>query len=269
MIAPSVNRALANMAESPSPVLEIRNVSRSFGGVLALDRVSFSMGTGEVLALIGPNGSGKSTLFNCITGELKPSSGSIHVDGANVVGWSVNRIARLGVARTYQETMVFPGLSVRENLALAGQEHQGDGILASMLKMPAVRRHEEELERRVHEALEFTRLASKAEERAGDISYGQRKILALGMALMAQPRLLLLDEPMAAVNPTMIEEVLTLLRELHLRGHTILLVEHNLNVVVRFAQRVVVLESGRKLAEGSAEEVRHDARVIEAYFGAD
>lgn len=248
-------------------VLTVERVSKYFGGIAALDDVSLEVHKNELVALIGPNGSGKTTLFNCITGELAPDRGAILANGTNIVGWPVHRIARLGFIRTYQQIEVFPKLTVRENLLLAGQEHQGDGLLPSLFRTPRVRMHETGLATQATEITRLLGLVRQAEERAGDLSYGQRKVLAIGMALMDDPALLLLDEPLAAVNPTAIEHIIAVLLEAKARGHTIVLVEHNLPVVMRIAERIIVLNGGKKLVEGPPEIVRKDPRVIEAYFG--
>lgn len=248
-------------------VLTVSGVTKRFGGITALDEVSLEVRQNELVALIGPNGSGKTTLFNCITGELRPDSGTISINSTNVVGSPVYSIARMGLARTYQQIEVFPKFTVRENLLLAGQEHQSIGIMASLLRTGGVRALDEELAARAAEVIQLLGLVRQTEERAGDLSYGQRKVLAIGMALMAKPALLLLDEPMAAVNPTMIGRIIEVLMEIKSRGQTILLVEHNLPVVMQVAERVIVLNGGKTLAEGPPDIVRKDPRVIEAYFG--
>jgi branched-chain amino acid transport system ATP-binding protein len=248
-------------------VLEVKEVVKKFGGVTALDNVSFSVKHNEFVALIGPNGSGKTTLFNCIAGELTPDQGTIIFKGVNVVGLPVNRIAKLGVSRSFQQIEVFPQLTVRNCLFLAGQESQDVGILEALLRTSNIRKLDVILNERVCEMMDLLNLTDQAEEYAGELSYGQRKILAIGMTLMSEPELLLLDEPVAAVNPTMISLILEILVKVRAQGHTILLVEHNLPVVMHIAERVIVLNSGKKLLEGSPDVIKKDARVIEAYFG--
>lgn len=248
-------------------ILTIEGVVKQFGGIRALDVVDMDIDSGELVGLIGPNGSGKTTLFNCITGELRPDNGEIRFNGTRITGWKPHRIARLGIARTYQQIEVFANLSVRENLLIAGQEHQGHGFIPTLLSTRSVERSEAALNHRAEELMGLLDLTLQGEEKAGDLSYGQRKLLAIGMGLMTNPQLLLLDEPTAAVNPTAIGRIVDLLRRLHREGHTILLVEHNLPFVMGLCGRVVVLDAGRKLMEGSPELVRSDPRVIEAYFG--
>jgi ABC-type branched-subunit amino acid transport system ATPase component len=249
-------------------ILTVTGITKRFGGIKALDGVDLAVESGELVGLIGPNGSGKTTLFNCITGELVPDAGGIRFGETVISGWAPHRIARLGLVRTYQQIEVFPQLLVRENLLIAGQEHQGFGVPASLLRTAGVRAAEDALAGRAAEMLEMCGLRHQAEEYAGSLSYGQRKLLAIGMGLMARPQVLLLDEPTAAVNPTAIEHIVEVLRALHRSGQTIVLVEHNLPIVMGLCQRVVVLNSGRKLTEGSPDQVRRDPRVIEAYFGA-
>lgn len=248
-------------------VLKIERITKRFGGITALDQVSFSVARNELVALIGPNGSGKTTLFNCVAGELRPDSGTIYINGINTSGWPVNQIARLGLSRTYQQIEVFPKLTVRENLFVAGQEAHKIGLVESLLKSRKVKALDTRLEEETEAMIEMLGLMDQAEEYGGDLSYGQRKILAIGMALMSKPEILLLDEPVAAVNPTMISKIIKILMDIKARGFTILIVEHNLPVVMEIAERIVVVNSGKKLLEGPPEVIRKDQRVIEAYFG--
>lgn len=248
-------------------ILAVKGVVKHFGGVQALQDVDLEIGSGELVGLIGPNGSGKTTLFNCITGELKPESGAIYFHGTRTTGWRPHQIALRGLIRTYQQTEVFPEMSAMDNLLIAGQEHQRHGLFTSLISTASVREGERSLRQRALGTLNTLGLMRQAEERAGRISYGQRKLLAIGMALMAEPRLLLLDEPTAAVNPTAIGHIVEVLRGLHRQGLPMLIVEHNLPVIMDLCERVVVLNGGRKLVEGSPELVRSDPRVIEAYFG--
>ncbi len=248
-------------------VLKIERITKRFGGITALDQVSFSVARNELVALIGPNGSGKTTLFNCVAGELRPDSGTIYINGINTSGWPVNQIARLGLSRTYQQIEVFPKLTVRENLFVAGQEAHKIGLVESLWKSRKVKALDTRLEEETEAMIEMLGLMDQAEEYGGDLSYGQRKILAIGMALMSKPEILLLDEPVAAVNPTMISKIIKILMDIKARGFTILIVEHNLPVVMEIAERIVVVNSGKKLLEGPPEVIRKDQRVIEAYFG--
>ena len=243
-------------------VLEVSNVKKSFGGIKAVDGVSFDVQEGEILGLIGPNGCGKSTLFNCILGQLTPTDGEVKVDGKVVTGLRPSELNRLGVSRTFQLLQVFPKLSVRENLILAGQEHQGS--MWSRL----VGRRDAGLGAAADKMIDFFRLSALAEEKAGSLSYGQQKLLDVAMAFMAGPRLVLLDEPAGGVNPTMLAGLRERLREINAAQRaTFVVIEHNMEFVMALCTRILVLAEGRLIAEGPPEVVRGDPAVIEAYLG--
>jgi len=248
-------------------LLEVRGLVKRFVGVTAVDRVDLVVEPGELVSLIGPNGSGKTTLFNCITGYLGADGGRVLFRGRDLTGTAPHRVARLGVARTFQQVSVFPRLSVLENLLLFLQQHQEEHLLARLLRTPRLRLLEAQAVERAHRLLGLVGLAEKSNAAAGSLSYGQRKLLAFAGALMSDPDLLLLDEPAAAVNPTMINKLKDHILGLHRLGKTVVLVEHNMDVVMDISQRVVVLDHGQKIAEGPPEVIRRDARVIEAYFG--
>lgn len=247
-----------------APVLDVRNISKSFGGIKAVDDVTFTVNRGEILGLIGPNGSGKSTLFNCILGQLRPDHGEVSVSGESVLGTrpcDLNK--RFGVARTFQMLQVFPQMSVLENIILAGQEHQGTmfgrlvgapdaGLTSSAVKL-----------------IEFFRLGHLRDELAGSLSYGQQKLLDAAMAFMAGPKLVLLDEPAGGVNLTMLEHLKERLATYNREnGSTFVVIEHNMEFVMSLCTRIIVLANGAIIAEGSPEEVRANPVVIEAYLGA-
>jgi len=245
-----------------SNVLEVRGLSKSFGGISAVEDVSFELGEGEILGIIGPNGSGKSTLFNCILGQLQPSAGSVHVDGRAVTGMRPCDLNRLGVSRTFQLLQVFPQLSVRENLILAGQEHQGS--MWSRL----VGRGDAGLSAAAERMIEFFRLGHLADEKAGGLSYGQQKLLDAAMAFMSGPRLVLLDEPAGGVNLTMLADLRERLRAINREQNaTFVVIEHNMEFVMSLCTRILVLAEGRIIAAGTPEEVRGNSQVIEAYLG--
>jgi len=248
-------------------LFEARGITKRFLGVTAVDAVDLTVEAGELVSLIGPNGSGKTTLFNCVTGYLAPDAGRVLFRGHDVTGVAAHRIARLGLGRTFQLVSVFPRLSALENLLTFLQQHQEESVVARLVRTPRVRRFEAAAIDRARTLLESVGLAARANAPAGSLSYGQRKLLAFAAALMPNPDLLLLDEPAAAVNPTMIQQMKEQIRALHRQGKAVLLVEHNMDVVMDISQRVVVLDHGQKIAEGPPEAVRRDAKVVEAYFG--
>ena len=249
------------------PLLEVRGLIKRFLGVTAVDHVDLAVEPGELVSLIGPNGSGKTTLFNCVTGYLDADGGRVLFRGRSITNAPPHRVARLGIARTFQQVSVFPRLSALENLLVFLQQHQEESLLGRLLRTPRVRRFEREALERARRSLDLVGLGARADVEAGRLSYGQRKLLAFAGALMSDPELLLLDEPAAAVNPTMINQMKEHILALHRQGKTVLLVEHNMDVVMDISQRVVVLDHGQKIAEGPPAVIRRDARVIEAYFG--
>ena len=245
-----------------SAVLEVRELAKSFGGIRAVDAVSFEVREGEILGIIGPNGSGKSTLFNCILGQLRPSSGEVLVDGRAVTGMRPCDLNRLGVSRTFQLLQVFPQLTVRENLLLAGQEHRG-----SMFGRLFGRR-DVGLGDAAAAMISFFRLERLADERAGALSFGQQKLLDAAMAFMAGPRLVLLDEPAGGVNAEMLADLSEHLASLNSQKRTtFVVIEHNMEFVMSLCTRILVLAEGRIISQGSPEAVQADPAVIEAYFG--
>lgn len=243
-------------------VLEVQNVAKHFGGITAVDGVSFAVREGEILGIIGPNGCGKSTLFNCILGQLTPSAGQVMLDGQDVTGLTPEDMNRRGVSRTFQLLQVFPELSVRENLILAGQEHKGTMISRLFGARDAG------LTVEADRMIGFFKLGHLADAKAGGLSYGQQKLLDAAMAFMAGPRLVLLDEPAGGVNLTMLGDLKERLRAMNAEaGATFVVIEHNMDFVMSLCTRVLVMAEGKVLAIGTPEEVRANPAVIEAYLG--
>jgi branched-chain amino acid transport system ATP-binding protein len=244
------------------PVVRVENLSKSFGGVKAVDGVSFEVREGEILGVIGPNGCGKTTLFNCILGQYRPDRGRVEIDGKDVSRWPPHRRARAGLARTFQLLQVFESMSVRDNLSTAAQEHIGS-IGARLFRNPDMG-----LSDKVDRLIERFRLGHLADERAGNLSYGQQKLLDTAMAFVSDPAVVFLDEPAGGVNPTMLGDVRERIRDLNENdGTTFAVVEHNMEFIFGLAHHIVVMEQGRVLMTGTPEEVRDDPRVLEVYLG--
>ena len=254
---------------SGETVLTVENLRKSFGGITAVDGVTFDVIAGTMTGLIGPNGAGKSTTFNLITGVHEPDSGRVVFDGTDITGWRPDRIARRGLVRSFQIARELGDMTVMENVMLAPAAQRGERFWQSVL--PGLRgrvdEQERELRERAWETLEFFELDHLADERAGALSGGQRKLLEMARVLMIDPEMILLDEPMAGVNPTLEKRLLDRLHELQARGYTFLLVEHDMDVVMNHCDPVIVLHQGKLLAEGAPDAVRRDDRVLDAYLG--
>ncbi|WP_284013867.1 ABC transporter ATP-binding protein [Halobaculum litoreum] len=251
--------------------LVVQDLRKTFGGITAVDGASFSVEEGSLTGLIGPNGAGKSTTFNCITGVHTPTSGSVTFRGNDITGMAPHQIARQGLVRTFQIARELPDMTVLENMMLAPQGQSGERLSHAIL--PGLRdgvvAEEEELLERAWQQLEFFEIDHLAEEYAGNLSGGQRKLLEMARALMTDPSMVLLDEPLAGVNPTLEEKLLDRIHELRERGNTFLFVEHDMDVIMDNCEHVIVMHQGRVLAEGTPEQVTSDERVVEAYLGGD
>jgi ABC-type branched-subunit amino acid transport system ATPase component len=254
--------------DSPLVVDDLR---KEFGGITAVDGASFEIERGTLTGLIGPNGAGKSTTFNCITGVHEPTSGQVLFEGQSITGLTPHEICNRGLVRTFQIARELSEMTVLENMMLAPKSQQGEKLRNAVLpgRRDAVIEQEEELLERVWETLEFFEIDHLAETNAGTLSGGQRKLLEMARALMTDPEMVLLDEPLAGVNPTLEEKLLERIHDLRDRGRTFLLVEHDMDVIMEHCEHVIVMHQGKVLAQGAPEAVRNDDQVVEAYLGGD
>ncbi len=248
-------------------LLELKGLRRSFYGLEVLRGADFAVEAGGITGLIGPNGAGKTTLFNVVSGLVPPDAGSIRFDGREIAGKTPDAISRAGLLRTFQVARGFPKLSVFQHLMLYGRDQPGEGLWQAVFGSRAAREREAELSEKALETARFLRLDRLIDNPATALSGGQKKLLEIGRALMAEPRLVLLDEPTAGVNPTLQNEIGERLLELPKRGITVLLIEHDMGFIAHLCDPVIVMAEGRVLTHGTFDEVRSDARVREAYLG--
>jgi branched-chain amino acid transport system ATP-binding protein len=256
-------------ADGREPILQVDHATLRFGGVVALNDVDFSIYQGEILGLIGPNGAGKTTLFNAVTGVYPLTEGTIRFDGKRLGGQGRHKITKMGIARTFQNIRLFPEMTALENVMVGADVHHKTSVLAALFRLPRHWREEREGRDLSHDLLRFVGIPARAGELARNLSYGEQRRLEIARALATRPKLLCLDEPAAGFNPAEKQRLMDLIRAVRDQGITVLLIEHDMRLVMGVTDRIVVLEFGRKIAEGTPAEIRDNPAVIAAYLGVD
>ncbi|WP_277554113.1 ABC transporter ATP-binding protein [Halobaculum limi] len=242
---------------------------KDFGGLRAIDDLSVSVDDGEIVGVMGPNGAGKSTFFNCVSGVITPDDGTVTFDGSDVTGKAPETLARRGLVRTFQHTRELETMTVRDNVRLAAPDQPGERTIPALVRGDSMQANEETVRARAEELIELFELDHLADDYSGTLSGGQRKLLELARTLMLEPKMLLLDEPFAGVNPTLTREIADHIRDLNADGMTVVIIEHELETLTELVDRLVVLQQGSLLVEGDPESVLSDERVIEAYLGGE
>ncbi len=248
-------------------MLTVENLAKEFDGLTAVNDLNFTVEPNTISGLIGPNGAGKTTTFNMIAGHLKPSGGKIYFDGKEITNLRPHQTFQLGIVRTFQIPRPFSGMTVLENLTMVPRNQIGEKIWNNWLRNNAVEREEQQIREKANGLLEFLNLSDLQNEYSGNLSGGQLKLLELGRALMSDPKMILLDEPAAGVNPTLLEEIIDRIRDIHSQGVTFLIIEHNMELVMRLCSSILVMAEGDILMRGGPEKVRSDPRLIDAFLG--
>jgi len=248
-------------------MLTVENLAKEFDGLTAVNDLNFTVEPNTISGLIGPNGAGKTTTFNMVAGHLKPSGGKIYFDGKEITNLRPHQTFQLGIVRTFQIPRPFSGMTVLENLTMVPRNQIGEKIWNNWLRNNAVAREEQQIREKANGLLEFLNLSDLQNDYSGNLSGGQLKLLELGRALMSDPKVILLDEPAAGVNPTLLEEIIDRIRDIHSQGVTFLIIEHNMELVMRLCSSILVMAEGDILMRGAPEEIRSDPRLIDAFLG--